>query len=405
MSDSNQQYDASSIQSLSGREHVRKRPGMYFGGTDQRALHSMLYEFVDNAFNQIIHEQATTVKITLQDDYQVTVQDDGAGIPVEIYDKTGISTLELIFTQMGACRWRGERHVRRYNVGIAPTNALSEILIVQVKRDDYLWQRDFTQGLPNGELEQVRSLEDGESTGTTITFKPDFSILQQHDFDYFKLLNRLHEYVYLVPEATIIFEDMRTNPQGASSTTIHHPHGLAEYVEYLNRDYTAIHPALHLQKTMEFSHKNRESETYEVTVDLALQYGSCATAYWLGFANTHETMINSRCLQIIASTVVQQVRNFAVDNQLTNEPQHLSRDDILAGLCFVLNIWHPDPQSETSRGFKLMNPSASDASEATINELFEQLIASQDDTLSKIVAHCLNNRKLREERRFSRGGK
>lgn len=265
-----------------------------------------------------------------------------------------------------------------------------------------MWTQNFTHGKPLGELQQVRPLEASEGTGTSISFKPDFSILQRADFDYFKLLNRLHEYVYMMPELTIILQDKRTNPQGTLSTIIQHPRGLAEYVEFLNRDYEVFHQPIHIREKAMVS-EDYKSPEFEVEVDIAFQYATASQYLVIGYVNTEEMGFESVHIQEFLNKLKRSLENIANQQNISKGKfyQVFAVEDILQGLTAVINIWHPLSNFESNMCYKLDNKSAVQA----VSQILQDTLAKYENELQSAVKHCLNNRKLREERRFGRGGK
>ncbi|MCX9079844.1 MAG: ATP-binding protein, partial [Candidatus Methanoperedens sp.] len=206
-------YDASSVQHLEGVEHVLKRPGMYVGGTDVRALHHLVYEVVDNSVDEALAGRASYVEITLHDDGSVSVLDDGAGIPVGLHPKAGISTLELVLTRLGAgAKFDNKSYAVSgglHGVGVSAVNALSSHLRAEVKREGKVWVQDFERGHPVTDVKSVRKMKEGEITGTTIHFMPDEEIFPERTFSYETLVNRFREISFLVSGLTIAVRDER----------------------------------------------------------------------------------------------------------------------------------------------------------------------------------------------------
>src|SRR6185295_11638907 len=193
--------------------HIRLRPGMYVGGTDARALHHLIYEVVDNSIDEALAGRCDHILITLHDNNAASVTDNGSGIPVGIHKKEGISTLQLVLTEVGAggkfdnsaYKVSGGLH----GVGVSAVNALSADLRAEVFRDGYLWQQEYQEGKPVNEVKRVRKLGAEEATGTRITFVPDFTILEHNEFSYSVLAQRFREMAFVTRRITITLRDER----------------------------------------------------------------------------------------------------------------------------------------------------------------------------------------------------
>ena len=206
-------YDASAIQVLEGLEAVRKRPGMYIGSTGERGLHHLVWEVVDNSVDEALAGYCDRIVLTLQADGGVRVEDNGRGIPTDIHPTEGIPAVTMALTLLhaggkfggGGYKVSGGLH----GVGISVVNALSSRVIVEVKNRDHLWRQTFSVGVPDGELEQVREMEDGESTGTTIIFYASDDIFETTHYNLETVTNRIREYAFLNKGLEIVVRDER----------------------------------------------------------------------------------------------------------------------------------------------------------------------------------------------------
>ena len=182
-----QEYSAKNIQELDPIEHIRRRPGMYVGGTDSRALHHLIYEVVDNSIDEALAGRCDRIFVTLHDDYAVTVADNGVGIPVDLHS-SGKSALEVVMTKPGAGgKFDNEAYTVSgglHGVGVSAVNALSSELTATVYRDGHVWQQSYSAGHTTTEVKKIRRLEDGEDTGTVISFIPDFSVMDVNKFNF-----------------------------------------------------------------------------------------------------------------------------------------------------------------------------------------------------------------------------
>jgi DNA gyrase/topoisomerase IV subunit B len=214
--------------SLEPRQHVRNRPGLYLGGTDKAALHQMVWEVLDDAISEFENTLYNEITISLLPDNTLRIADDGLGFPVG-YTESGESQIEAYMTKIsrGGRAWMRQRELLAsdglHGIGISTINALSSFCQVEVKRDGYLWLQFYKEGSPSSALEQIFPLREDECTGTSITFCPDFSIMDKNDFDFELIVERCRELAYLLPQLRFNVQDLRGNKQ---EETYHYPHGL-----------------------------------------------------------------------------------------------------------------------------------------------------------------------------------
>src|SRR5690606_12767167 len=266
-------YTEENIQKLKPMEHIRLRPGMYVGGTDVRALHHLIYEVVDNAIDEALAGRCDNVLVTLHDNHAVSVTDNGVGIPVGIHKKEGISTLQLVMTEVGA-GGKFDRNAYKvsgglHGVGVSAVNALSAELRAETFRDGHLWEQTYNAGVPVTEVIKVRPLEPGEPTGTRITFIPDFTVMDKNDFNFSTLMHRFREMAFVTRKVTITLRDERVKPI-PTETTFYFEGGLRSFVLYLNHNRRALHEPVYADREIEFA--SEKGGTYNVGVDVAFQY-------------------------------------------------------------------------------------------------------------------------------------
>ena len=207
------QYDANNITVLEGLEAVRRRPGMYIGGTDSRALHHMVYEVVDNSIDEAMAGAADAIEIVINPDESVSVSDNGRGIPVGRHEQTGMSALTVVMTKLhaggkfggGGYKVSGGLH----GVGVSAVNALSDRLEVQVRREGKIWRQRFARGIPQTQVEPIGVMKPGERTGTTTIFLRDPEIFEVLEYRYDTLLQRFREMAFLTRGITLTFKDLR----------------------------------------------------------------------------------------------------------------------------------------------------------------------------------------------------
>lgn len=281
VNEQNQAYDESQIQVLEGLEAVRKRPGMYIGSTSQKGLHHLVWEIVDNSIDEAMAGYCDTIKVTIEEDNAITVEDNGRGIPVGIQEKMGRPAVEVILTVLhaggkfggGGYKVSGGLH----GVGASVVNALSTYLEVNVHLDGNIHHQKYSRGVPQSDLEIIGETD---KTGTIITFRPDGEIFKETlEFDYDTLASRVRELAFLNKGLTILIEDKRT-PDGKKATYFYEG-GISSFVKHLNRTKEALHDEpIYV-----------EAEKEGLTVEVAVQYNDGYTSSIYSFANninTHE---------------------------------------------------------------------------------------------------------------------
>ncbi|MFQ5577664.1 MAG: ATP-binding protein, partial [Anaerolineae bacterium] len=278
-----EQYGAEDIQVLEGLEAVRRRPGMYVGGTDSKALHHLVYEVVDNAIDEALAGRCDTIEVTIHADKSVTVTDNGSGIPVAPHPEKKISSLELVLTSLHA---GGKFDNKAYKVsgglhgvGVSAVNALSQKLVAKVKRDGCLYRQEYSRGIPCTSVTNVGQLppEARAETGTTITFAYDETIFTDVDgFNYNTLLQRFREMAFITKGVSITLADERATPP--KEHAFYFEGGIAAFVRYLNRNKKCLHSII-----------SGEREVEGMTVEVAFQYTDAYTENIYTFANTIHT--------------------------------------------------------------------------------------------------------------------
>ncbi|HSQ38582.1 MAG TPA: ATP-binding protein, partial [Anaerolineales bacterium] len=249
-------YDVNSIQALEGIEHVRKRPGMYVGGTDIKALHHLVFEVVDNAIDEALAGFCTRIDIIIHPDSSVTVEDNGRGIPVGPHptkkDAKGkpMETVDVVMTVIGAGGKFGGGGYKvsggLHGVGVSAVNALSEWMVTEVKRDGKQWQQRYQRGVPQSPIQLLGKVKN--ETGTKQTFKFDKQIfIEDIDYRFDTLVQRLREMAFVTRGVTIYFLDERTNHE----MTFYFEGGITSFVRYLNRNRETLHSAVYIEKDIE----------------------------------------------------------------------------------------------------------------------------------------------------------
>lgn len=336
-------YTAQEIQVLTGLEPVRKRPGMYIGSTGPRGLHHLVYEVVDNSIDEALAEVCDTINVIINEDNSVIVEDNGSGIPIEVHPQTGKSTVETVLTMLhaggkfnnSAYKVSGGLH----GVGVAVVNALSEYLIVKVKRDEKEYMQRFERGIPVTELKVIGKAND---TGTIIEFKPDAEIFDEVNFDFKTLESRLREMAFLNKGVKITLKDKRSN----TKKEFHYEGGIKSFVEYINKNKTPI------QKDIMYF----ESEKDDTVVELAMQYTDGYSENIYTFANNINTQEGGTHLSGFKTALTRAINDYGRKYGYIKENEdNLQGDDVREGLTAVLSVKLMEPQFEGQTKTKLGN--------------------------------------------------
>ncbi len=397
-------YTEDNIQRLNPMEHIRLRPGMYVGGTDLRALHHLIYEVVDNGIDEALAGRCDHIIVTLHDDYMVSVADNGVGIPVGIHKKEGISTLQLVMTQVGAgAKFDGQAYKVSgglHGVGVSAVNALSSYFRSQVYRDGYLWEQTYEAGIPTSEVHKVRPLEPGEGTGTVQTFRPDFTIMEKNEFNFNILAQRFREMAFVTRQVTITLRDERVKPV-ARELTFYFEGGLRSFVRYLNHNRKPLHDPIYAERDIEFAVEDKDP--FVIGVELAFQYTDTSTKTELAFANTILTPDGGAHLTGLRSAITSVINRYArKENLLKEKDGNFSGDHTLEGITAIVSIKHPAPQFESQTKVKLLNPEVQGAVSQVVSEAFAEFLEVNPREARRIVEKCLTSKRASEAARKAR---
>ncbi len=342
-----EEYGVNEIQVLEGLEAVRKRPGMYIGTTGEKGLHHLVWEIVDNSVDEALAGFCDDIEIIVHEDNSVSVRDDGRGMPTGVHPKTGVSTVETIFTVLhaggkfggGGYKVSGGLH----GVGASVVNALSEWLEVKVYRDGKIYHQRFEKGgHPVKPLEIIGDC-DPNRTGTTVTFKPDPQIFEETtEFNYETLKSRSRELAFLNKGLRIILSDLRT---GAKDEFLYNG-GLREYVELLNKNKKPIHnDIVHV-----------EGEEDNISIEVAMQYNDGYSSNIYSFTNNIHTVEGGTHEDGVRLALSRVINNYARANGILKEKDDsLTQDDVKEGITLVISCKHPNPQFEGQTKTKLGN--------------------------------------------------
>ncbi|MFN8564222.1 MAG: DNA topoisomerase subunit B [Anaerolineae bacterium] len=397
-------YTEENIKVLEGIEHIRLRPGMYVGGKDARALHHLIYEVVDNSVDEALAGRCDHIFVTLMDDNMVSVADNGVGIPVGINKQTGSSTLEVVMTKVGAggkfdnsaYKVSGGLH----GVGVSAVNALSETLTATVYRDGKMWQQTYHAGVPGGKVKAIRDLEPGESTGTTVTFKPDFTVLEPNEFNFNTLAQRFREMAFVTRKVTITLRDERVRPF-AHETTFYFEGGLQAFVRYLNRTREALHPVVFIERDVEFAADGKRP--VNIGVEVAFQYTDTSNVTELAFANTINTPDGGTHLTGLRAAITGVINRYARKAGLLKEKEpNFSGSDTLEGITAIVSVKLPEPAFESQTKVKLINPEVQGAVSSVVTEAFNEFLEVNPREARRIVEKCMTSMRAREAARKAR---
>jgi len=385
-------YDAKDIQVLEGLEAVRRRPGMYVGGTDVKALHHLIYEVVDNSIDEALAGSCDRIEVIIHTDSSVTVIDNGRGIPVDLHPQMQKPALEVVMTVLhaggkfggGSYKVSGGLH----GVGVSAVNALSEWCEVEVRRDGKVHTQRYQRGYPTGPV-KVTGKTKPNDTGTWTTFKYDPEIFTgPMDYRYETLVQRFREMAFVTRGVTIILFDERTDRQ----MTFYFEGGITSFVRYLNRNRSVLHPVVHIEK-----------EVDGITVDAAIQYTDAYAESVYAFANTINTIDGGTHLTGLRSAVTRTVNDYARRSGLLKDSDpNFSGDDTREGLTAIVSIKHPDPQFESQTKVKLMNPEVQTFAQQVIGEAFSTFLEENPSAGKAIVQKCLTSARARDAARKAR---
>ena len=392
MVEGNISYKAKDIQVLEGLEAVRRRPGMYVGGTDVKALHHLVYEVVDNAIDEALAGSCDEIDIIIHPDASVTVNDNGRGIPVDIHPQMKKSALEVVMTKLHAGGKFGGSGYKvsggLHGVGVSAVNALSEWCEVEVKRAGKIYFQRYERGYPQADVKVTGKAKTNE-TGTSVTFRFDSTIFKG-DFSYrFEtLIHRFREMAFVTRGVKIHFRDERSNKE----MTFYFEGGITSFVRYMNRNRGKLHRVVYVEKTIE-----------NISVEAAIQYTDAFTESVYAFANTINTVDGGTHLTGMRSALTRVINDYARKHNLlkSNDP-NFSGDDTREGLTAIVSIKHPDPQFESQTKVKLMNPEVQTYAQQIVGEAFSAFLEETPSAAKAIVQKCLTSARARSAARKAR---
>ena len=377
-----QEYGAKSIQVLEGLDPVRKRPGMYIGGTSLEGLHHLIWEVVNNSIDEAMAGHCTEVFIRLLPNNTVEIADNGRGIPVEIHPQTKKSTLETVLTILhaggkfggGGYKMSGGLH----GVGVSVVNALSEWTKAEVKRDGKLWVQEFERGKPKY---AVKPTGKAIGTGTTITFRPDPQIFPEIDFSWKKILDYVRWQAYLTPGIRISLEDLRGgNDTPPKQYAFYFDAGVVSFVDFLNRSLEVKN------KRPIFFRKQSDN----VQVEVALQYTDSFKEHLYAFANNIHTPEGGMHVTGFKSALTRVLNDYAKKHNILKEKEgSFTSDDLAEGLTAVVSVKLPEPQFEGQTKAKLGSSEARTAVSSVVSQELSEYLEANPADAKAILEKCI----------------
>ncbi len=383
-------YTAADIQVLEGLEAVRRRPGMYIGSTDQRGLHHLIYEVVDNAVDEAMAGFCDRIVVTIHKDLKVSVQDNGRGIPVEPHPKTGKSALETVMTVLHA---GGKFDGRSYKVsgglhgvGASVVNALSEWLRAEVRRDGRVYRQEYRRGVPITPVEEVGSTTE---RGTTVTFLPDKQVFGKIEYNFDTIAQRLRELAFLVKGLKITLRDERSDRE----LTFYFEGGVLSFLRYLNRTRKVIHP----KPAYIFKEVNGTQ------IEVVLQYNEGYAESVFTFANCINTVDGGTHLTGFRSGLTRAVNEYARKAKLLKDDDpNLTGDDVREGLTAIVSVKLTEPQFEGQTKAKLGNAEVKSQVEAAVYDGLTAFFEENPADARRIIEKALTTARAREAARRAR---
>ncbi len=390
--DNNHSYAAKDIQVLEGLEAVRRRPGMYVGGTDLKALHHLVYEVVDNSIDEALAGSCDRINIIIHPDNSVTVEDNGRGIPVDIHPQKHKSALEVVMTILhaggkfgaGGYKVSGGLH----GVGVSAVNALSAWCVVEVKRDEKVYMQRYERGVPQEPVKEIGKCKPNE-TGTKTTFRFDPEIFKEdigYRFD--TLIQRFREMAFVTRGVRLFILDERASRE----MTFYFEGGIRSFVRYLNRNRETLHPVVFGEK-----------EVDGIGIEAAIQYTDAYSESVYSFANTINTIDGGTHLTGLRAATTRVINDYARRTGLLKDADpNFSGDDTREGMTAIISVKHPDPQFESQTKVKLMNAEVQTLVQQVVGETFNTFLEENPAAAKAIIQKCLTSARARDAARKAR---
>ena len=384
------QYSAEQIQVLEGLEPVRKRPGMYIGGTGPEGLHHLVWELINNSIDEAIAGEADTIEVIMHENGWITCADNGRGIPVDKHKTTGKSALETVLTVLhaggkfggGGYKVSGGLH----GVGVSVVNALSTDLVATVYKDNIEYRQEYKNGVP---LSDIKKVGKTDKRGTVISFMPDETIFETVKFSYKTILDYLRHQAYLTKGVRVNLSDESTK----QSYGFYFEGGIRSYVEHLNKGKEALNqPTFYVDKNIG-----------DVNVELAIQYCDSFNEQLKAFANNIFNPEGGTHVVGFRSALTRVINEYARKNGIIKEKdENLTGDDVREGLTAVISVKLPDPQFEGQTKGKLGNPEIRTVVEKVLNEYLSYYLEENPNEAKKIIGKGVLSARARLAARAAR---
>ena len=393
------QYTASDIQVLEGMEAVRRRPGMYIGSTDQRGLHHLIYEIVDNSVDEYMGGFSTKVSIYIAEDGTVTVRDDGRGIPVDKHPTTGVSGVETVMTTLHAGgKFGGKAYAVSgglHGVGASVVNALSTWMNVVVYRGSRVYNQEFSRGIRQTDLKYRKaSPEESNSTGNATTFVPDAEIFEAIEYDYNTLIQRFKEMAYLNKGLEISFKsDFHKEQWPNNEVTYYFDGGISSFVKSLNQSREVVHEEpIYVEKHLDGT-----------IVEAALQYNDSFNEFVYSFANCINTVDGGSHVTGFRSALTRVLNDYGRKQKIIKDSDsNLAGEETREGITAVISVKLTDPQFEGQTKGKLGNPEVRTQVETVLAEAVNHYLEDNPTDARRIIEKCLTAQRAREAARKAR---
>ena len=395
-----EQYTATDIQVLEGMEAVRRRPGMYIGSTDQRGLHHLIIEIVDNAVDEFMAGFCSAIEITLNADGSVSVRDDGRGIPTDKHPTTGLSGVETVMTTLHAGgKFDGKAYAVSgglHGVGASVVNALSEHMLVEVRRGARVYFQSFSRGISQEDLRYRKARDDERDTGgTVVTFLPDKQIFYEYEYDFNALSQRFKEMAYLNKGLQIRFRSLyHADRWPNNEVTYYFDGGISSFVSNLNQSREVLHTKpIYVEKQLEGG----------TIVEAALQYNDSFNEFVYSFANCVNTRDGGSHITGFRSALTRVLNDYGRKQNIIkeNEP-NLAGEETREGLTAVISVKLMEPQFEGQTKGKLGNPEVRTQVESVVAEALQYYLEDNPTDSKRIIEKCLTAQRAREAARKAR---
>ncbi len=386
-------YGADQIQVLEGLEAVRRRPGMYIGGTDTKALHHMVIEVVDNSIDEAMQGRCDRIWVTIHKDESISVEDNGAGIPVDVHKQTGLPAVTLVMTKLhaggkfggGGYKVSGGLH----GVGVSAVNALSTWMETKVKRDGKLYCQRFERGVPVTDVEVVGKTPKS-NTGTIQTFLRDDTIFQETSYQWETLVTRFREMAFLTRGITITLVDER--PELPREMSFYFEGGVKSFVKYLNRNRAALHEPIYVDMDVDSTH-----------VEAAIQYTDAFSDSLFAFANTIITPDGGTHLTGLRAATTRLINDYARKQGFLKENEdNFTGDDTRQGMTAVVSVKVLEPQFEGQNKLKLLNNEVRYHVETALAEAMSTWLEENPRDARQIIEKCRMAYRAREAAKKAR---